>query len=1002
MRPPEAWTGLRPLLFVLFVVSGFSALIYQSIWSQYLGLILGHAAYAQTLVLMMFMGGMALGSWWVSRGTQRWQRLIGLYALAELVIGLLGFAFHPLFVALTGVSQTQVLPALEGQAMASVWQWGTAALLIAPQSVLLGTTFPLIAGGVLRLDPERGGNTLGGLYFTNGIGAAVGVLVATFVLLPKVGLPGALQVAASMNILLAVATAWMSWRLAEHIRAAPAAMQGAEPAPKLKLTRVVLLATFLSSAASFGYEIGWVRMLNQALGTTLHGFELMLAAFIAGMALGGLWVRKRGDGITDVLRYVGFVQVAMGVCALVSVPILARSFEWVGWVVQALSPTPQGYALYSVATAALAVLVMVPAAFFAGMTLPLFTNTLLRQGAGESAIGRVYAANTLGAILGVLVVVHVLIPALGISLSIVLAAATDVLVGVWLLRAHSPGRWTRSVAGASLASLVIALAVVHWGLPKQLDQASGVFRTGRLLQEGGVHYFRDGSTATVSVHSVGVTHIISTNGKPDAGLTASEHPPTSDEITMVMLGVAPLAWHPRPERVALIGWGSGLSTHTVLGSKLPLQVDTIEIEPAMWEGAKTLGPRNSRAYDDPRSHLQLDDARKFFAGQGQRYDVIVSEPSNPWVSGVASLFTKEFYGLANRHLADDGLLVQWIHIYEMTDALLAEMVAALVEVFPNSEVYLTNANDLVVLARKGPVTNASGEPWAQPALTEELRRVGLHSPADLQVRRLGGAAMLRTFVRQFDAAPHSDFKPTVALAAPEARFRRQNATLLTRLLLSGLPILNVLECRRPVSASESVVRSSLSSLATTHSDALAAAKVLKGGEATDLFNSDQTLASDVRSLMAQRDGDIALHAPSFQASLAHLANSTVAHLDDATAREVWVTTPWLAKLPDAPAVLRDQLALYAAMVNRDWPLVETLAGRLLSAHKAALPIQIRHQAYVYGVLAAMARGEVGATARWEREYGAAVGPEASSEIRNFLKAWDGHEPVCMAASVTKP
>src|SRR5690606_5078812 len=163
-------------------------------------------------------------------------------------------------------------------------------------------------------------------------------------------------------------------------------------------------------AASFIYEVGWVRLLNQALGTTIHSFELMLAAFILGLAFGGLWVRRRARYIREPVRYVGYVQIWMAIAALVSIPIFTQSFEWVGWIMRALAPSENGYTLYEIATAAISLLVMFPAAFLAGMTLPLFTLALLREGALEDVIGRIYAANTLGAILGVAVMMHVLIP----------------------------------------------------------------------------------------------------------------------------------------------------------------------------------------------------------------------------------------------------------------------------------------------------------------------------------------------------------------------------------------------------------------------------------------------------------------------------------------------------------------------------------------------------------------------------------------------------------------
>lgn len=190
-------------LLALFALSGFAGLIYQSVWSHYLGLTLGHAAYAQSLVLAIYMGGMALGAWVVSRVGVRCRQLVMAYALVEALIGLIGLLFHGTFVSYTDFSQNSVLPSIGSEWVARVWQWSSSAMLIAPQSVLLGMTFPLMSGGYLRIAPKQDGEILGGLYFTNSIGAAFGALVCTFVLLPWIGMPGAVQVAGWINVIVA-------------------------------------------------------------------------------------------------------------------------------------------------------------------------------------------------------------------------------------------------------------------------------------------------------------------------------------------------------------------------------------------------------------------------------------------------------------------------------------------------------------------------------------------------------------------------------------------------------------------------------------------------------------------------------------------------------------------------------------------------------------------------------------------------------------------------------
>ena len=215
----------RSVFFLLFTVSGFAGLIYESIWSHYLKLFLGHAAYAQTLVLALFMGGMAIGSWLCSRWSQGWKNLLRGYALAEALIGLAALLFHQIFVAATDSAYASILPALGGETSAALFKWTLAGLLILPQSVLLGMTFPLMSAGLIRRYPAAPGESLAMLYFTNSFGAAIGVLASGFVLIEALGLPGTVQAAGAMNLALA-AVVWILAGGEEPALAAPATGQG--------------------------------------------------------------------------------------------------------------------------------------------------------------------------------------------------------------------------------------------------------------------------------------------------------------------------------------------------------------------------------------------------------------------------------------------------------------------------------------------------------------------------------------------------------------------------------------------------------------------------------------------------------------------------------------------------------------------------------------------------------------------------------------------------------
>jgi len=993
---PISTLRLERTLLLLFVASGFAGLVYQAIWSHYLGLVLGHAAYAQTLVLAIFMGGMAVGAWLVSARGGRWTGLIRAYAIVELIIGATALAFHPMFVGYMSLSQETVLPALQGESAIRAWQWGTAALMIAPQSVLLGMTFPLMSGGYLRVAPGQDGQILGGLYFTNSIGAAAGALIATFLLLPWIGMPGAIMVAGVVNVLVGL----LAWRVAAKAESAPVAT--AEPLAAssaqaanepgnaeglARFSRFMLFGAGITGASSFVYEIGWIRMLNQALGTTVHSFELMLAAFILGLAFGGLWVRKRSARIVDPVTTAGLAQVLMGLAALISLPLFANSFAWVGWLMGVLPKTDAGYGLYSLGSATIALAIMFPAAFFAGMTLPLFTMILLRKGAGERSIGRIYAANTLGAIAGVMLAVHVLIPVLGLRLAVTVAALADILLGLVLLRGFAAEFRPKTYFSALGATLVICAVSLLFGAPDPKAQASGVFRHGRATLDDSmeVKFLRDGKTATVSYYldqRIGYG-IIATNGKPDASIQLMPGAtPTDDEYTMVMAASLPMALHPQPERVAIIGWGSGLTTHSMLGSEAPKVVDTIEIEASMVMGASLYGKSVARAYNDPRGQLHVDDARTFFSSGAKQYDVIVSEPSNPWVSGVSSLFTREFYRFLSRHLEDGGLLVQWMQTYELDDPLFYTMVAALIHEYPYVNAYLTNSADVIFVASHEPIGRFDETRLQDPAFKKDLERVGLRNWGDHEVRRFANRDVLAALVELYGAEPHTDYLPTVALGAPRSRFKGEAVRSIITLMGTGMPVLEMTGGRVPVPVADDVRTPKASMGAIDHENARMAREVLLGtGDGKGL---DAEIAKRVRQL---RDPNTPM--PAWLDAASVVADFTIGYLTPDDLRGVWIEPTWAgdrAKDPGAAALLR----AYDAVSRRDAPAMYRLGLEGLTALPAGeTPDLVRDHLLVTAMLGAIAEGDAKRARAVEDKYGAGVRVSNSyyGMTRSYLSAW---------------
>jgi hypothetical protein len=330
--------------------------------------------------------------------------------------------------------------------------------------------------------------------------------------------------------------------------------------------------------------------------------------------------------------------------------------------------------------------------------------------------------------------------------------------------------------------------------PRKLG--SGVYRnrTAQLSDDTSVVYYRDGKTASISLTAQNGQLAIATNGKPDASIQMDpRRAPTVDEITMVMAAALPLAYKPDARRVANIGLGSGLTTHTFLAEPAIERVDTIEIEPFMVEAAQGFGERVARAFSDPRSNIHVEDAKTFFSMQNERYDIIVAEPSNPWVSGVASLFSDEFYRLVPRYLSDDGLFVQWLQLYEFNDDLALSVLKALSANFSDYAIYNTDNTDILIVAKHtGSLATPDFAKIVAGALKHDLARVGLRTASDFVVRNTGAKPLLESLVAHAVVPKNSDFYPFLDLHAGRARFRSENAALFYAWSVSGLPILEVL------------------------------------------------------------------------------------------------------------------------------------------------------------------------------------------------------------------
>ncbi|HSQ43061.1 MAG TPA: spermine synthase, partial [Fibrobacteraceae bacterium] len=465
-------------------------------------------------------------------------------------------------------------------------------------------------------------------------------------------------------------------------------------------TGIWLGVALLTGLTSFVYEVVWIRLLSLMMGSSTHSFDQMVSAFILGLALGSL-VSKRLLR-RDALVMLSLAQVLMGAFALSTIYSHTAFFELMNGANLLFQESHWGFWGWTVFKYFLAVCWMVPTSFFAGMTLPFLTCILSRRTGSETPVGWVYGFNTFGSIVGSVVGGIFLIPALQLKWSLASAALVDMAIGLVLLFWYRPTWRTSPWLWGLLILVVLPLPKIEFDAHMV---TAGVFRGHKDYMRQEQVWVANGRTATISFHENMNLEYIKTNGKPDASIRKDRTQPLDgDELTQAAIAYISMATRDQTYTAGMIGFGSGMCASYLLSDPLLSRLDVVEIEKEMLHLAQKFRPFNDRAFDDPRVHLYVDDARTFFHTHGQQYDLLLSIPSNPWVSGVSSLFSQEFYHHIRRYLNPGGVLVQWLQLYEFDNTLMLNILRALRDTFPYVSIYqIPGEPDVAILASDQPV-----------------------------------------------------------------------------------------------------------------------------------------------------------------------------------------------------------------------------------------------------------------------------------------------------------
>ncbi len=731
------------VLVSVFFLSGLCGLVYQVVWSRQMFLVFGSTTHAISTVIGIFMFGLALGSYLCGKVINRLPSLLRAYAVLEIGIGLFAFCFMYVLDAVDAL-HTLVFPLIYEKPLLlnSIRILLSALALIVP-TTMMGATLPLLSQHLTR-SPRHIGRDVGWLYFINTIGAAVGCFVSAFVLIPAIGLVSTINSGAVLNVLLGLLVLVLARR---DVRSGPAtARQDAAAAAALdsvtpEQARWVVWAFALSGFLALVFEVAWSRALILVFGSSVYSFSTMLTTFLVGIALGSMIVSRFIDRVRNPVLLYSVLTACMGLLVLLTTPAIGMLPDL---AVRLYKPGTTSWASIELLNFSMSFVVMLPATLMSGGLFPVVSRVFMHRRKFEigRTIGDVYAYNTIGGILGSLITGFLLVPFLGIERTLHYGGVACVLSAALLLLIAVPAAPLRKVTAA--AAVVVVALLLPPLFPSWDTQVlnMGVYRnTGNFVQgleatrAGGLAglnqgietiFYKEGHAATVAVtrDPQGLL-VLRINGKADGSSGG-------DSYTQVLSGILPLLYVQDPKTALVIGLATGMTAGSTLS--MPLErVDCIEISSEVVEASHFFDKVNNRPIEQPNFRLHVLDGRTWLMAMPQRYDVIVCEPSNPWQTGNANLFTQDFYRMARNRLTDQGVFCQWLPLYDVNDEQYRILLSTFKSAFPYTDLWMW-MSDTILIGSNQPLHMdylKLQQAMLLPGVKPVLDKLGIHTIPDL-------------------------------------------------------------------------------------------------------------------------------------------------------------------------------------------------------------------------------------------------------------------------------
>lgn len=657
-----------------------AALIFQVTWVRLLGLSMGSTSASVGTVLAAFFLGMALGSYFSRYFINKRISTLWVYVILECLIGLSGLALLPILLHLdVHIASFPVLGKL------LLFKFFVSVSLLSIPSICIGATFPVMAN-FLILQQHDMGRHLGTLYSFNTFGAVLGALFSGFLIIPSIGLDGAIYFAAALNFIIVI----LCFILLQKTKT-----ENYFPAQKVEINRskaatcqsfnqsLPLTILFFTGLMSIASEVGYTKFVSIFIGTTIYGFSAILSIFLIGISFGSWFIKSRIDRIRNSNTWVSYSLLLLGISF-----ILTKSGLNVLPAINDIinnSSVPVVFKLLIRYTAILCVLL--PPTFLFGVLFPLNLKSYCRNLPGlHGEVGKGYAVNTIGGVIGSLLAGFYIIPRFGTDILLSLLGGLALFSSLFIIP------YLKTSAHSFFISVMTIFSLIGlFFFPKLNYQniiASNTSNRDNQLSKKDFLFLKEGKSSVVSLTSFPGNNIALRNNEMFQSIISKNNPNIGSPV-MSLLAAIPYLYHENPKTAFQVGFGGGLTTYALTTTELE-SIHVVEIEPAIIEAVQSLHKGAIPALSDPRVRLSINDARHILLMEDKTYDLIISQPSHPWAAGAANLFSTEFYELVSSKLNSGGIFLQWLNFYRSSHTTLRPILKSFYGIFPHGIVFGSN------------------------------------------------------------------------------------------------------------------------------------------------------------------------------------------------------------------------------------------------------------------------------------------------------------------------